>query len=82
MLKDNPILKNIADNPELLKAVKEIILYEFEVDSGFTNGKTNEEIGEIVRARIGGGLLVEQAFKKIESYKVINKPEIKENPAY
>lgn len=84
---DRPTLKGIADNPDLLKAVKEVILEEFTTDiEGYWVGDIialdDKELGEVVRARLEGMKKVEAAFKKIEQYKSTPKQTDKENPAY
>ncbi|MBP9771419.1 MAG: hypothetical protein KBD16_00630 [Candidatus Pacebacteria bacterium] len=79
---DNPILKNIADNSELLSAVKEVVLGYFN-EGPYSDGASDELLGQITRARISGRKKVEDAFLKIASMKTIQKPtEEPQNPAY
>ncbi len=75
------ILKNIADNPELLKAVKETVLKHFE-DADISSSMTDEQIGQITRARVSGIEKVEDAFREIEAFKSAPTPTPKDNPAY
>lgn len=64
----NSILKGIADNQALLDAVKGVIESKFSLDV-LTTSLTNEQIGQIVRARLDGLKAVKEAFKEIEKYK-------------
>lgn len=73
-------LKIIADNPALLKELKELLLKQFSFDN-ISNQMTNENIGQVVRARIDGKILVESAFREIEKLKTpVDKP-VDLNPA-
>lgn len=80
----NP-LTNIANNKELLEAVREVFLKQFSID-GLRNLKrdvmTDELLGQVTRARLTGTEGVESAMKEIESHKVIPKSTTSENPAY
>ena len=73
-------LKIIADNPILFKALKEVVLKQFTFDS-ISNQMTNENIGQVVRSRIDGKILVEQAFKEIEKHKTLVEKPPEVNPA-
>lgn len=68
------ILKSFADNPALFKAVKELVRGKFYEDGVFT-GMTNEELGQIVRARIDGLKKVDEAFAEIESHKTLKEQD-------
>lgn len=63
------ILKSIADNPQLLEAVKEVILKQFSLDKDFSLAQSNEQLGEDVRARLEGIKKVEQGFLEILTHK-------------
>lgn len=69
------ILKIIADNPALMDALKEVIYKQFNFDN-VSNRMTNEEIGEVVRSRIDGKILVDNAFGEIAKYKTIAEEPI------
>lgn len=78
---NNDILKVIADNPALLKAVRETIEKRFSLEKLDTS-LDNEKMGEIVRASVEGLVKIDLAFKEIEKYKTQNKePERIMNPA-
>ncbi len=62
------ILKNIADNPALFEAVKAMVLLHFE-DIPYSEGASDELLGQIFRARQVGRQKVEDAFKEIEAHK-------------
>ena len=69
------ILKIIADNPALMDALKEVIYKQFNFDN-VSNQMTNENIGQAVRSRIDGKILVDNAFKEIAKYKTIAEEPI------
>ena len=75
------ILANLANNPELLKAVKEVFLERFSID-GLTANASDELLGQAVRARLVGIKAVEDACREIESYKTAPQATEKDNPAY
>lgn len=79
----NPLLKVIADDPALLKALKELLYSEFEVDyvSGADANKSNEDLGAVLRARLEGLRKVDSAFKKILQIKNPTENVDKKNPA-
>ena len=80
MNKDADYLKIIADHPELMRAVKEVILKQFDLSTLGIN-YDNETLGQFTRSRLEGREKLEIAFKEISNYKsVIPKPEGK-NPA-
>ena len=70
----NPILKGVADNAEMTKALKELLLKQFD-DEGNTN-LTDEALGQVTRARLTGITKINNAFKEIETLKTVKeKPE-------
>lgn len=75
------ILKGIANNPELLSAVKEVVLEHF-AEVPYAEGASDELLGQLTRARYVGRQAVEAAFREIGKYKVVPSGESKENPAY
>jgi hypothetical protein len=78
----DPILKIIADNPALFDALLKHISEEFgALPIGIDTNKTNEELGEIVRARLQGSEKVREAFKKILQLKSTSEQPIKRNEA-
>lgn len=75
---EESLLKQIADNPALLAAVKAKILEPFDSFHLWQIGRdqTNDQLGAIIRARLEGLQLVEEGFKEIEKYKTVDvKPE-------
>lgn len=74
------ILKTIADNPALTTELKALFVRFFTVDTVALAG-TNEEIGEAVRARLEGKVLVDAAFKELERYKTPEARKLNANPA-
>lgn len=78
----NPILKLVADNPALHDALLKHITEEFStLLVGIDTNKTNEELGEVVRARLQGIEKVRDAFKKISQLKTTPDSSEKRNPA-
>jgi hypothetical protein len=77
----NPLLQALADNAELLKATKELILKQFE-DVPYAKGASDELLGQLTRARIVGRQKVEAAFHAIEALKSTPELKDKDNPAY
>lgn len=77
---DTTILKTIADNPALFKAVKEAVLAEFEIDKLDVN-QPDDLLGQVVRSRLVGMRKVEEAFRKIEQCKTQEVLKTKINEA-
>jgi len=75
------ILSSLAGNEALFEAVKATVLEQF-AEVPFSEGASDELLGQVTRARYVGRQRVEAAFSKILALKVINKPEGKQNPAY
>lgn len=60
------LLKTIADSPQLFEALKKHVLDEFrELDGERDSNYSDEQLGQIYRARVVGQQKVEEAFKKI-----------------
>lgn len=77
------VLKGIANNPDLLEAVKQTVLNQFkEVPTLYTESATDEQLGQITRARLVGIQKVEAAFHAIASLKTLPQTMDSENPAY
>ena len=67
---DKEILKVIADNPALFDCLKKHILDEFEIETPQADlSITDEVLGQIFRARLVGKNKVENAFRKVATYK-------------
>ena len=79
-MEDN-ILSQLARNQTLFDATKAKVLEHFN-EIPFSEGASDELLGQITRARHVGRQKVEAAFRDIASFKVIHKVENKENPAY
>ena len=76
----NPILKSVADNAELTKALRELFLKQFD-ESGITTQLDDSSLGQVTRARLEGIKRVEQAFKQIETLKTVEEKPEEDNPA-
>lgn len=75
------IIKAVADNPILAKALKDLIAKYFTFDYGVNTKMTNESLGQVTRANVEGLKKIEQAFKEIENFKTVASQEGKPNPA-
>ena len=75
----NPILKGVADNAEMTKALKELLLKQFD-DEGNTN-LTDEALGQVTRARLTGISKINNAFKELETLKTVKEKPVVDNPA-
>ena len=75
------VLQGIANNPELLEAVKQTVLEQF-AEVPFAEGASDELLGQITRARLVGRQKVESAFQAIAALKTLPQNMDKENPAY
>jgi len=70
------ILTVLADNESLMEAVRSVLERHFSVENVPMNSElSNENLGELVRARVQGKRLIDEAFKEIERYKTPGKPE-------
>ena len=74
------ILAQIANNPTLFAALKEVLEKQFSFE-GVSNQMTNENIGQVVRSRIDGLILVRNAFAEIERYKSVEEKPPEKMPA-
>lgn len=66
--KMHPLLKSLADNPELFEAMKIKVLQKFQIPD-IDDTTSNELIGETVRAIITGRKMVEEVFREIATLK-------------
>ena len=64
-----------------MDAVREVLLKHLSID-GLSQDVSDELLGQAVRARLVGTRAVDDAFREIESYKVIHSVGRKENPGY
>ena len=76
----NPILKSVADNKELTKALKELFLKQFNED-GVSTQLDDSSLGQVTRARLDGITRVNNAFKEIETLKTVKETPKEDNPA-
>ena len=60
------ILKSIANNPQLLEAVKGVILAKFDKPATLSKDSGDILLGQHYRAQLLGRELVEEAFREIE----------------
>jgi hypothetical protein len=78
----DPILKIVADNPALFAALKKLLVDEFMAFTPLIEmSKTNEELGELVRAKLQGVEKINEAFKKISQIKTTEEIPLKVNRA-
>lgn len=80
-MENKEILKQLADNPSLLEAVKAAILEHFEFDYTFRPEVTNENLGEVVRAISYARQELEKAFQEIAALKSTKDTPEPPNPA-
>lgn len=81
---DDPTLKQIADNPALLEALRRLLERQFEppVDFGTIDSATSDLVlGQMLRGRIAGLNGIRDALKEIEKYKTIPPRPESVNPA-
>lgn len=76
----NDILKMLADNPALFDATKKAVLDEFEFIATDDNSRTDEQLGQIVRAHMVGKRKIEEAFRKIGRLRSNEKQSTGQNP--
>lgn len=72
------IIKQLADNQNLLDAVKNVIEKHFSLDNIDSD---TPNLAEKVRARLDGKKLLENAFKEIASHKTFKEKPVIGNPA-
>ena len=77
----NDLLKIVADNPALSAALRELLMKQFGNDSVLEASMTDEQIGQITRARLAGIDKIEAAFKEIERFRSVPVREQSPNPA-
>lgn len=79
---DKEILKGIADNPALFEAVRTYLLskFDFEADMDI-NTTSNEQLGQIIRAKLQGAATVELAFREIARMRSTKDNPSHQNPA-
>ena len=78
----NGILQGLADNPPLMEAVRAEILRQFVLQTELKDENVSDELlGQMLRARLTGTKIVEQAFKEIGKYKSLPKEVERINPA-
>ena len=75
------LLTSLADNKELLEAVRGVFLKQFEL-CGLSYETDDIMLGQSVRASLVGKAGVEAAIKEIEQYKTVPQSTHKDNPAY
>lgn len=80
-MKPDSILKIIADNQFLLTELKKVFEEQFNDVEPIELGFSNERLGERVRAKLEGKVLVERAFSKIMSHQTIPPKGDVKNPA-
>ena len=76
----NEILRTVADNADLTKALKELLLKQFN-EEGVSTQLDDSSLGQVTRARLEGIKRVEQAFKQIETLKTVKETPKEDNPA-
>jgi len=61
----HPVLETLADNPLLMDEFRKYLLAKFEMNYADFYGKENAELTDIIRARLTGRQMVEEAFREI-----------------
>lgn len=61
-------LKALANNPALMEELRKYLMQKFEL-STIPSNTDNAKLGELVRARLDGRLLVDEAFREIAGMK-------------
>jgi len=77
---DKEILKGLADNPNLLAAVRKLLEEKFSVDS-LTADRADEVLGQMVRARLVGLQAINEAFRELENLRTPPKTPERDNTA-
>ena len=77
---DAPFLKVFADNPQLMGAVKRVLLKYFDIKN-ISPLNSNEQLGAITRAHLLGQAAVDDAFHEIARHKTGVMNSGRENPA-
>ena len=75
------MLRVIADNEELKRELRKLFEAEFSIDN-LSNQMTNEVLGQVVRARLDGLILVDKVFRKIETHKTPKEEKDSKNPIF
>lgn len=80
---ERPLLKSLADNPNLLKELRSLLEEQFMVEENRSDDQVSDErLGQMFRARLVGLQKLEIAFKEIAKYKSrLELPENKINRA-
>ncbi len=79
-MQDNThILKVLADNDQLMEAVKVFVQSKFTVEGN--ESLSDEVLGQVTRARLTGLRKVEEAFQEIKKFKTIKDNPEQQNPA-
>jgi hypothetical protein len=78
---NSTILQSLADNPALFDAAKAEILKKFDLSQIKLGDINNVDLSDMVRARLIGAELVEDAFKEISRHRTRDIPRGGVNPA-
>ena len=73
------ILSKLADDSALMDALREVLERQFDTKREEL-GKTDLELGQIVRARLEGKRAIDAALKEIGRYRSFEVAESKTNP--
>jgi hypothetical protein len=63
----SPILKLLADNPELMKALHEVLEGQFEIS--IDPSMSDDVLGQLTRARLTGLAAINRAFVEIDRFR-------------
>ena len=74
------VLSIVANNKALFDALKDVMKKQFDLDQ-IALEQSNEEMGQVVRARLVGLIKVEQGFRAIEQFKTEKESRVEPNPA-
>lgn len=77
----NDILRSFVNNKEVFEAVKEAVVGKFREEKVDTKALSDEQIGQITRARLDGLERVEAVFREMERYRQTQGGPPPVNPA-
>ena len=76
----NPFLKQVADSPDLAKALRELLEKQFEAPKDMDTSTSDIELGQFLRARLAGMKAIDEAFKEIARHRTGSEPSERVHP--
>jgi hypothetical protein len=74
-------IKHFADDKQMFESVKRYIMEYIEKHRGYDLNKTNEQLGEEIRAGIQSIEIIQNVFQEMQKYRTIEEKK-SSNPAY